>query len=750
MDKNMVHIDDLVRGRLSGGEEPIRPGSWHTMRELLDEKMPTQRPAGGGWGRLARYATVLALLATFTLGGYQMIQATKAHRSGATADEDAGQAGASGSATASRYSNRPAGSVPATEQDDRDGLTAGAQHAADKAGVALATGTASIPASSALGRDGYSDPSSINAGNDAALSTSVYNLSADRNDNSNNNTAGISSAGNTSSRTAGPARGYNAGRDIASAVRTGNQLRNNRNDRHSNLTTGAAASGSRSAAAPGSRDIAPELQGQTSVVIVREVADPLPAASPSADPASVASGAVASTSRVLAGTRQSTGMSSRTPGGQLSSLRPAGNQSASGRMSELIGSGSNINGVVRGNEIRNYDTSRFFVRKDTIQTIKVSYRYYVDPHTGTRSYKTDTVSRTKLIVDRLLLKEMVRSISKDDAEAAPRPAPAARHHRGRKEPNATKEMMKILPAGSARPAAKPGKAGAGISKAQAGASEELVPLSSFRVSSRKSSEPWNPKEDVNNLIRNTRLGLSQMRFYSGIIAGLNTSLGNGANLNGFHLGLTGLLTFNDQWSLMAELKYYQRFNNGYTLRDNYQTGVSNPNAFSPDLTYTSNGTTYNVYNWKRDSMEHYYKFSSLGSLELPIALRYSNNRLSGFAGVNIVYSFRVNAEEVDYRHPVSGRDTIAASGAAAYEQKMTRVQPATVRFENFDPRLGIGYLLGLAYQITPAVSVDLRMTQTLFDNASSSEGGKKVFNSLYKSPNVQISIGYRFSQQPRR
>lgn len=745
MDKNMVHIDDLVRGRLSGGEEPIGPSSWHTMRELLDNKMPTQRPAGGGgWGRLARYATALALLATFTLGGYQMIQATRAGRSGAQPGDDAGHNAASGRTAATGGADGGNSSVafaPMTEQGDRNnGLPAGAQGTAltDAASV---TGSDRIPASS--GRNAYGDLSDNNNNATGSVSLAYDPSAAGNNHRSNgiNDIAGIASGNNAALRNNATPR-TSAGQNLADASRSRNQ--------HSAVAAPIAAS--RRSSAPGrTGSNASELQGQTSTVIVRET-DQASSVLP-AESASLVSGAVASASRIPAGTtRQNAAPSSRGTEGQAASIPAAGlHSNTAGRNNELPHSVSTINGTVRGNEIRNFDTSRFFVRKDTIQTIRVSYRYYMDPNTGTRSFTTDTLSRTKLIVDRLLLKEMVRNVSKADARTAPsRPAAPARQHRGRKEPNATREMMKALPPRASAPDARPGKGK--MVKAGAEPSEELVPLSAFKVSSRKNSEPWSPKEGVDNFIRNTKMGLSQMRFYSGILAGLNTSLGNGANLNGFHLGLTGLLTFNEHWSLMAELKYYQRFNGGYTLRDNYQTGVSNSanTPFTPDVTYTSNGTTYNVYNWKRDSMEHYYKFSSLGSLELPIAVRYTSNRLSGFAGVNIVYSLRVNAEEVDYRHTINGRDTVTVAGSPAYVEKMTRIQPATVRFENFDPRLGIGYLLGLAYQITPAVSVDMRMTQTLFDNASSSEGGKKVFNSLYKSPNVQISIGYRFSQQGRR
>jgi len=74
MDKNMINIDDLVRQRLSGGEEEERAGAWLRMRELLDKEEPVRVAAGYNWKRMLTYAGGLLLLATATIGGYQAYQ----------------------------------------------------------------------------------------------------------------------------------------------------------------------------------------------------------------------------------------------------------------------------------------------------------------------------------------------------------------------------------------------------------------------------------------------------------------------------------------------------------------------------------------------------------------------------------------------------------------------------------------------------------------------------------------------------
>ena len=59
MDKKMISVDDLVRQRLSGGEERERAGAWLQMRELLDKEMP-QSPGGMLYWRRALSAAALA------------------------------------------------------------------------------------------------------------------------------------------------------------------------------------------------------------------------------------------------------------------------------------------------------------------------------------------------------------------------------------------------------------------------------------------------------------------------------------------------------------------------------------------------------------------------------------------------------------------------------------------------------------------------------------------------------------------
>src|SRR6478672_4619922 len=105
MDKHMIHIDDLVRQRLDGGQEPERPGAWLTMRALLDKEMPVA--TGANRRRIIGYFTGLLLLATASVGGYKLYNDRIA--------ADGGIAGGGGSSERSALRN----TAPAAANNNR-------------------------------------------------------------------------------------------------------------------------------------------------------------------------------------------------------------------------------------------------------------------------------------------------------------------------------------------------------------------------------------------------------------------------------------------------------------------------------------------------------------------------------------------------------------------------------------------------------------------------------------------------------
>ncbi len=107
MDSNLINIDDLVKQRLSGGEERERSGSWQRMQALLEQE-ERKKPFGMiFWRRAMSTAGVVLVLALLTAGGYEV---TTAFRGNADAEI------AGNNATPGQEAHNIASAVAATEK----------------------------------------------------------------------------------------------------------------------------------------------------------------------------------------------------------------------------------------------------------------------------------------------------------------------------------------------------------------------------------------------------------------------------------------------------------------------------------------------------------------------------------------------------------------------------------------------------------------------------------------------------------
>jgi predicted porin len=210
-----------------------------------------------------------------------------------------------------------------------------------------------------------------------------------------------------------------------------------------------------------------------------------------------------------------------------------------------------------------------------------------------------------------------------------------------------------------------------------------------------------------------------VKFYPGVSFGGSYLAGNN-KIAGVQFGLFGLLTFGENWNAMGELKYVHRFNSGSTLQDNYYQIDSSGGA----------GNTL------QSKVNHFFKFSTLQSIEMPLALRYAAGRINLFTGVNMAYNFRVNVEEIKIH-----ADTFTLTAAPNWSNSSP-----TASYSDFGPRFSLGYLLGAGWAVTPALQLDLRMTKNVWDNASG-KGAELVSRQLYRAPSFQVSLFYRFSQR---
>lgn len=250
-----------------------------------------------------------------------------------------------------------------------------------------------------------------------------------------------------------------------------------------------------------------------------------------------------------------------------------------------------------------------------------------------------------------------------------------------------------------------------------------------KAEKKQSKNAYNPRR-FEEMVQNMKVDFGKVSFHPGLVAGISSSVG-AYNMMGVQLGLVGIMNISDRWGMFAELKGVYRFGNGKSLINNY-------NSIDP------NGPTYlgnNTYSYGWDSVAHSFNISSSTSIELPIAVKYSANKLSGFAGVNSVYNFAVKVDEYSQKY---SRSYVTKSTSA---QELTQQwgDNTIIGYDAFKARFMLGYVVGAGYQVSPNMGVDLRMTQPFFESNAGTKSSAVVSKQLYRAPSFQLNFTYKFS-----
>ncbi len=244
-------------------------------------------------------------------------------------------------------------------------------------------------------------------------------------------------------------------------------------------------------------------------------------------------------------------------------------------------------------------------------------------------------------------------------------------------------------------------------------------LGDHKVASKKMKN-YNPHR-FEEMVRNAKFRMGAMKFYPGIVGGINGTV-NG-NL-GVHAGLAGNLSVSDRWTILAEVKYAHRFNFAKErMQDDFIDNVKFANI---------NGQGVYTY----DSMEHYYNFGSYASLEVPLMVTYSKDRWIYMLGGNFRYNFKINnLQEVEQRY------LLEQSLTSTTEPKFSTKKQ--VLLTDFSPSMNIAPMLGVGYQFSPGLRLDLRVSKSVWNN-STTFGQKEISKSLHNIPQVQFNITHRF------
>lgn len=608
MDKNMIHIDDLVKQRLTGGEEREMPGSWSRMRDLLDKEMPQKKRVAGyyDWRRILSAATGMLLLSALSVGGYHVIS-TKFRDDNAIA--------------------RSAANSPVASQKP----------------------------STISGRSSHTTPAK----------TPTVALAKPSGEQSSTST----------------------GKSAVESVKPANTAKTNNTEKTVAISTQKAKTSDVAVSKPNpapvktlqEQDAPANTSHSVPVVAVAENTISNPSNNPSKS----------DENQNINKTENTLNLTSILPKENAESNEPVAVNPAQQRLAASGKEHRNLS--LQPKPTNNFASSvkpegtksqmpapqKPDLPKDSLSKLSIVQRVTINPLTLERKLNADTISLERVAIDRPALAS--------NTSTEPVEAPAA-----------------------------------SIALTATDASEQaLVPLSNFKVQSRKTSK-WNTRS-FDEVVRDVKFNLAQTKFYTGISAGGNSYMFGPNNIGGFQLGLFGLFMFGDTWGAMAELKYVHRFNGGSTLKDDY---VNTKPA-------TSGG-------YLQANVEHFFKFTTLQSIEMPIALRYAAGRLNLFGGLNLAYHFGINADEVTL-NPVDSAFKPATSG-------MQLKGSQSVHYNDFRARFALGGVAGISYEVSPSIQLDLRATKNFWDNAYGL-GAEQVSRQYYNAPSMQFSIFYRFSQK---
>ena len=621
MDKSFINIDDLVKQRLVGGEEESRSGAWSNMRDLLDKEMPKTVPGGAfNWRRMMSYTVAMLLIASASVGGYEMATAYKAHTP--TANDVA----ASSAPTALVHNNT----------------------------------SAKLLADNSVRTENATD-------NNTATNTSTSNTNNIPQDNNENNKP----AGNNT----------DAAATVAAASK--HAIDNTTSTNTNSVTSSTDKTHDKKAYTAGSLNKTNTI-GQKHDKIIANKQD---------ENALAANDKIANTVKDANKTAKNNhkAVHNTSANNHIATTNTAATKTSAKRTVSKNTKPVNADNVYSGAV-----ASHTPKHDDIVIGTKLEIRkHYIKNNDGNNDYRLDTISMTNLV------QQFNALVNNSDERKMAMNTPSEPASKNAKQPVTTPPVP------------------------QAATNDPKTEESAKDNTSAAKHLTWAGKqlENMSAAFNDIKYHVNAIQFAPGLTAGINGTFFGPNNFKGFQFGVTGNFLINKQWSVMGELKYVHRINNNLSISDNYDK-------------YTLQQST-GLY--EKDSTLRSFAFSTLHSFEFPVTVHYSHGKLNFFAGPNFVYSLSINTGGGDLPYASPGAPKmVAAPNTANSEPKLTAT--------DFNARFGIGYIFGISYEVAPNFTIDFRNVQTVWDNAKT-PGERAVSHELYKSPSLQLSLGYRLGSK---
>lgn len=726
MDNNLINIDDLVRQRLGGGQEPERSGAWSRMEQLL-EKEDRRKPFGLYWKRTMMYCGVAMLLAAVSVGGYEMSSAfrnpgeTTANPVGSAVGTQSGSSLAAGSSTGSH-----ANSVSSPKSDGGAVDHSSTRHSyVSKAGSSARNHIAAGNVVASVTKHDMTAGTASSTVNDnpvhehissfASGSTSASIHTGKLNNNKPNTTANKLAGNNTSAQnnTTKPLDNQivnhknttPAGNGIVTANVTDN-----------NTVTSTTVDNANLPAMPKNDHVIDRGHGTAYVSQINK----LPLSATANKPVLPVKPAV--TAPVVAHNSAPTS-AVHTPVVPKPILGK--------KVLERVVMQQRSTGMYAGKTETHLDT--ISIDRIVIETGKAKEN---NENTGTATSavassatgsKGTTATGNKAGNKKGTNEPVANNYAAQHNGAAGTTAGSAANKPANTAATATNDNS-----GNTQGVADNNELAANTQTGDVAANAEITPNAALpstptppatenKPAIAKKKHGLNLAERLTNTFNEVKYKLGSAEFAPGLTAGINGTFFGPNSFKGFQFGLTGAFELDDNWSCMAELKYFHRMNNDYSM----------------DVTYNKYRPTAGGY--YKDSTLVSYGFSTLHSFELPITMRYTAAKFSFFLGGNFLYTLSVNTGGAEQLVDPNSLPIVSANTA--------NTTPA-IRESDFGGRFGVGYTCGIAYKVSPNVMLDFRNVQTVWDNAKAS-GSQSVSNQLYKSPSLQFSLFYRLGASKR-
>lgn len=251
--------------------------------------------------------------------------------------------------------------------------------------------------------------------------------------------------------------------------------------------------------------------------------------------------------------------------------------------------------------------------------------------------------------------------------------------------------------------------------------EILVPLSNYKTKSKK----------INTIdaIKNTAGGITN--YFDGsnnlalaLFVGGNISLGN-PGAYGMQIGLAAIYSIAERWSISGELRYGNKFFPQFNFMDfNHTYDVSKEQ--------TQNGW---LFTGKEVEETNSYVVKNSSQLNLPVYLSYNfSERLSVLGGINLAYHFPLKWNK-EYSQTINNINNLQANSENPYKNSPFAVNES----QDFNSKFSLGYVAGLNYELSQKLSLDARVTQSLWTNGSNNLNSLK---GIYQNPTFELSLGF--------